>query len=678
MLPMSLATVTRLGLAALLGLGLARSLLGGEERLLDGGWHHLGNDPTTEWSEASVRPEGTRLDLVFQSGPNAAEWVLSIGARSIDETWHVELNGKRLATLKRRSEKVEHYYPVPAESLLVGTNQLSIVPEVPTDDITVGNLRLIESSLREVLDLVAVDVDVHDAESGAGIPARVTVTDTGGAMTEVFYAERFETAVRPGVVYTSGTTCRIEIPAGSYRVWASRGTEWSLGQATLEVLAEAQAPIPLAFALRREVDTSGFVACDTHIHTLTYSGHGDSSVDERMITLAGEGVELAIATDHNHNTDYREWQHSHGLESYFTSVVGNEVTTEVGHFNAFPLDPQDEIPDYHSTDYATLVAGMRAKGAKVVILNHPRWPEHATGPFGVAALDHFTGARANDMPCPFDATELVNSTTEESEPMLLFRDWFALLNRGEGVVAVGSSDSHTVGEPVGQGRTYVMSSTDDPARIDVDEACRHIVDGRSSISMGIFADATVDGAARMGDLAPLSGGGSELQLRVAAPSWVRPLEARVFVNGVERAILPVSAAEGVATDARLVHALDWPHPHDGWLVCVVTGAAVGGPWWPMLNDYTLAATNPIYLDGDGDGKYSSPRAIAEARSRGCTTPDEFVAATRDCDPGVVLHVLDLARLAFLGQARGTLEATASAIGGDERVRAWIASLPVVK
>ena len=52
-------------------------------------------------------------------------------------------------------------------------------------------------------------------------------------------------------------------------------------------------------AIERQVPTEGYVACDTHVHTLTHSGHGDSTVLERMITIAGEGIELPIATDHN-------------------------------------------------------------------------------------------------------------------------------------------------------------------------------------------------------------------------------------------------------------------------------------------------------------------------------------------------------------------------------------------
>ena len=35
-----------------------------------------------------------------------------------------------------------------------------------------------------------------------------------------------------------------------------------------------------------------------------------------------------------------------------------------------------------------------------------------------------------------------------------------------------------------------------------------------------------------------------------------------------------------------------------------------GRAWPLHNDYTLGATNPIFIDFDGDGVYSSPRETA--------------------------------------------------------------------
>ncbi len=38
-------------------------------------------------------------------------------------------------------------------------------------------------------------------------------------------------------------------------------------------------------------DTSGFIAADTHLHTLTFSGHDNAMVEDRLLTSASEGVE---------------------------------------------------------------------------------------------------------------------------------------------------------------------------------------------------------------------------------------------------------------------------------------------------------------------------------------------------------------------------------------------------
>ena len=128
----------------------------------------------------------------------------------------------------------------------------------------------------------------------------------------------------------------------------------------------------------REVDTTGWISCDTHIHTVTWSGHGDAAEWERVLTIAAEGVELPIATDHNHQIDYRALQKEKGASKAYTAVVGNEIHASggqfEGHFNAFPLPPGGPIPDRSMEGWSALVAECREKGAKVVILNHPRWP----------------------------------------------------------------------------------------------------------------------------------------------------------------------------------------------------------------------------------------------------------------------------------------------------------------
>ncbi|MGA0868193.1 MAG: CehA/McbA family metallohydrolase, partial [Planctomycetota bacterium] len=321
-------------------------------------------------------------------------------------------------------------------------------------------------------------------------------------------------------------------------------------------------------------------------------------------------------------------------------------TTKVGHMNAFPLEEGGPKPDSTLMDWVQLVQGIREKGAKVVILNHPRWPQIPTGPFGEFGLSRLTGELPGQTAVPFDAMELVNSTTVERDPMFLFVDWFALLNHGQTMTAAGTSDSHTVGDPVGQGRTYVPSRTDDPARIDVDASCEAFQQGRTTISMGIFVEVNVGDAKGPGDVCHVNGRRVGAELRVAAPSWVRPRTAIAFVNGIELARQEVPVEDGAPTDANLVFDLALP-PHDGHLVFVVLGDPVTSPHWRTMNRYTLAATNPVWLDVDSRNGYQSPRSIGESLAqRAGDDPEALAALVADADDAVAVQALHAARLGW--------------------------------
>jgi hypothetical protein len=605
---------------------------------LDAALHHLGDTRTSEWKEASAEPEGVKLELRFTGHDTGHEQVLVLKHAHVDERWTLLVNRQPLGELLRGDALRETLLPVPAGVIHDGENELALVPEAPSDDILVGDIRLHEVPLRELLHLLPACITVSDPD-GRPLPARITITDEAGARVPVWYAARELTAVRDGLVYSADGRVDVELPEyASYRVHATRGPEWGLAKAQLR-LDMTEAPPVVALTLRREVDTIGWIAADTHLHTFTFSGHGDATLTERVVTLAGEGVELAVATDHNHATDYRPEQARLQLSGWYTPVTGDEVTTDSGHFNAFPLDPAGAVPDWRSSDWVQLVDGMRAAGARVVVLNHPRWPDRDRGPFGTFGLDHFTGARHGDVPLHFDAMEIMNATNEHEDAELLLADWFALLNRGEHIVGAGSSDSHTVGDPVGQGRTYARSASDDPAHLDVPALCEALRTGHSTVSLGIFAEARVAGRYGSGDVAPQPGASVPLELRVAAPSWIHPREARVFVDGVVAAQVPVPDGEGRPVNVRLPLEVPLTARDDAWLVCVVLGDAVEGAWWPTLNPYTFAATNPVWLDVDGDGRYTAPRdtaatRLAELRQAG-------PAAARPADAAVLVHLLDL-------------------------------------
>ncbi|RKY16504.1 MAG: hypothetical protein DRQ55_17865, partial [Planctomycetota bacterium] len=628
------------------------------------GFAHLGDDPTPEWSEAPEQPRAAPLVIRFEAARNADEQVLSLLQRNVNDDWSVLLNGVAIASLARHEGVQRQHYAVPADALRDGANELLFRCATTTDDVTLGDIRLHAASLAQVLDLVELSVAVHDPD-GRPVPARITLLDGAGALLTVRGVSGPATAVREGLVYTDGSATALLLPRGETVLHASHGTEWSHVERSVRAGVDAS----VTLTLRRELDTRGWIAADTHIHTVTISGHGDSTLEERMITLAAEGVELAVASDHNHNVDYRPFQLDAGLEAWFTPVVGNEVTTPHGHFNAFPLDADDEVPLHDSTDWVALVNDMRAKGARAVILNHPRWPAFDTGPFGRFGLDQATGQRrATGTAFLFDAMELVNSTTDTVEPMVLFRDWFALLNRGERIFAVGSSDSHTVGDPVGRGRTYVRSDSDDPAALDAEALAMNIADGHSSVSLGLLIDVRSEGRSAMGHTVLVDDQVVDLSVRVAAPSWARPERLALWVNGelvLERELAP---PPGQPYDVTLPLALDLPHLHDAWVVVAVFGPDAGGAWWPGSNEYTLACSNPVFLDVDGDGVWRSPREVAQARWKGAPNSMDLV----DVDDAVALQYLELADAFYERQARQRLSQLADGFARrSAAIKAWL-------
>ena len=103
-----------------------------------------------------------------------------------------------------------------------------------------------------------------------------------GALQSIGAESNDHLAVRPGIIYTSTGTAQLGLPAGKYTIIAGRGFEYSVHQVEVDLNDPGHAIVTLG--VRREVPTDGYVACDTHVHTRTHSGHGDATVQERMIT----------------------------------------------------------------------------------------------------------------------------------------------------------------------------------------------------------------------------------------------------------------------------------------------------------------------------------------------------------------------------------------------------------
>jgi len=498
-----------------------------------------------------------------------------------------------------------------------------------------------------------VRVRVTDAGSGEPLPCRLTVVDAGGELATMIAAKEPWLAYRPGVLYTGSGAAAFELQPGRYTLYANRGLEYGLEARPLEITPGKAVSLDLKLA--REVNTDGYVAADTHIHTLTYAGHGDATIQERMATIAGEGIELAIATEHNHHADYAPVAKETRTESYFTPVIGNEVTTKQGHFNAFPIKAGSRVPNFQITDWNLLLPEIRATpGVRVVVLNHPADSHSGFIPTDPKRLHPASGEPRDGASWAIDGIEVVTSAALHSDIMRPYRDWFALLNRGHNIAGIGSSDSHDVNRFIlGQGRTYVASKASRPDRIDVQEACDNILAGKVLASMGLLTEAWVDGAYGVGSLAAGSGAEMKVRVRVQGPRWISADRLEIFQDGenvATRAILPAKTGS-VKADVTVT----LPRPkHDAWIVAIASGPGVMEHYWPTARPYqptrpdwdprVIGSTNFIRVDGDGDGKYSSPLDYARAVfNETGAAPDKLTAALGRYDTAVSIQAASVCR-----------------------------------
>jgi hypothetical protein len=589
------------------GLGRAQSIEIDSER------YHLRSGVVAEWEEFENKtPASNRLDLRFTGQKNRSEATLLIHQYNVKLEWPVQINGQKIGTLFLMEDPLVSSLRVPAGILKDGENTLSIVPPKENDDIVVGEFRILEGPVAHVCDAT---MNVKVTEGGQAVPCRITVVNERGDLAALYVRTNEPAAARPGVIYTADGTARIQVRGGKYVVRASRGPEYNAP--TVEVVAGPGETNDVDLAIVREVATPGWTSCDTHVHTFTHARHGDATLKERMLTVAGEALELPISTEHNFLADFKKAAAEARVNQYFTPVLGCEVTTKRGHFNVFPVAPESRVPDFRIEHWPALMENIRATpGVEMIILNHPRDVHSGFCPFAETNFNAQTGENLRGFEFEFNAVELINSGALRSDLMQVFHDWFALLNHGYKIVGVGASDSHDVSRfIVGQGRTYIQGDDKDAGKINVQEAIANLRKGKALISLGLITTLKVDDRFEVGDLATGLGREIKVSAQVRGASWVAADKIELFANGKRIAQQAIEATP--RTEKANVSWTIAKPKGDCHLVAIATGPGVKSPHWaiprpyqassPKWNPRVLGATNPIWIDADGDGKFTALR-----------------------------------------------------------------------
>jgi hypothetical protein len=611
----------------------------------------LRSGTTPEWNQYSAEVvDGQSFERSFEvaNGEDFATLVL----RQIDvkQDWQIRLNDQVLGSLIRDENDLNQYIPIPSGALLTGQNRLSITSASEAgDDVWIGPVRLIQGTPEEILNESSVSIRVSDAATNDPIPCRITVTDAQGVLQTVGVNQADALAVRPGVIYCDGTA-RFGLPTGQFTIYATRGPEYGIDSVSILTVAGERHEFDLQIS--REVDTSGYISCDPHIHTLELSGHGDATVAERVMTIAGEGIELPITTEHNRFATYEAAARDAKLDQWFTPVVGNEYTTRIGHFNIFPAAITDAPPDPKVNDWGDIKSRIiPADQSRVAILNHARDVHSGFRPFGPEHRIAVTMRGFAAHPLPANAMEIINSGAQQTDVLQVSEDWMRLQNRGVFLTPIGASDSHDVSRYiVGQARTYIRYRDENPGAIDVDDAIQSLLAGEVLVSLGLFCEMSIN-RVQSGQLVPHSAK-YLMRTTVQGPSWIRADRVKLYRNGHlwQTYIVPRKELEAGGEKWSLEIDLP-PTDRDQHWVAIAEGQPLLKNVWPIAKPYQptspdwspkmVGVSGAIWIDADGNGQRTTPIAQAAALIEQHDELSALMAAISDCDIATVLCVFDI-------------------------------------
>lgn len=541
----------------------------------DSSTHFLRHGETREWSSFPSVVKDSQLVIHFDTKNTYGPGTLSLTQCDVNQTWKVNLNNKYLGNLTLDEKKMVTYFEFPAGLLKKKGNMLSIVPEPlktsRPEDVTIGNVSIHPSAPAEMLSEVSVNIRVADKKN-TFLPSRLTIINRKGALQPVSVKTGDTLAVRTGVIYSSTGLFTFTIPAGVYKIYASRGFEYGVDSMTLDAIAGDM--VFRKLTVKHEVALPKWKSVDPHIHTQEFSGHGDASMIERLITIAGEGLDYGVITEHNKAVDVSATVKAKGLDKWFTPVIGDELTTPVGHFNVFPCTP-GSVPAHEVKSWKEVQESLdKIPGKKVVILNHAR-----DGHAGVRPSDSLQSRTVTAMPA--NAMEVMNSGSQQSNPRELYTDWLTLLTNGVVLAPIGSSDSHDVSRfIVGQSRTYVRADGD---------FIENFLKGRVGVSFGLFTDLEIDSSAGDGKIMVL--------IKVYSPSWISPSNVALYANGQKIFNSTFSDKDKQVGNYSLKELRVSVPPQGFTLVAIAEGADPVVPWWPIARPYSWTSPDvtPIVL-----------------------------------------------------------------------------------
>jgi hypothetical protein len=470
---------------------------------------------------------------------------------------------------------------------------------------------------------------VSDRDTGETIPAKVVLVgvagtaDPGLSPSMLVLADSDDGYAAHNRIFSLSGIGGINPPAGTYEVWVSRGIEWSHH---VERVVIGGPPVEVDAQLGHVIDTAGWLSADLHVHA---EPSHDSVVPlpVRVLQFISEGVEMIVATDHNVITDYQPTIDALDAADLLASASGCEVTTPTfGHFGSYPLvrnpvRPFGGPPAVEGVLPQALFDAIHASSRLATIaVNHPTWGGRDY--FNRGGLDAAAGKAAwKDFSWDFDAIEVLNGFHDPGRGLLdrNLGDFFALIDHGYIRTATGNSDTHLLRLNIGgYPRNYLRVAPDLPAAMTPALLSQAIQSRSTFFTTGPFVRLTVEGGT-IGDTVRSTDGWVSVSIEVDATTWVSVSTVTLFAGGrVDR--IWRAPNDRLRTPHGFAEPLRWtirrivPVEEDTHITVLVEGR---DPLWPIVGERdehvvtSLAFTNPVFVDVDGNGMFDAPLAKPE-------------------------------------------------------------------
>ncbi|MEX0600997.1 MAG: CehA/McbA family metallohydrolase, partial [Rhodothermales bacterium] len=405
----------------------------------------------------------------------------------------------------------------------------------------------------------------------------------------------------------------------------------------------------LTLELQRFADVDGWYSGSTHVH-MNYAGNLHNSLENLMMMSAAEDQDVVneqIANKDNRVLDYQYFIPGGDPHPLSTSdrllVVGQEYRPHFwGH--VFMLGLRDHLISPFTTGYeGTAIESIYPSNTDML----RKAKEQGATVGYVHAWSGETDPLEGDLgPGKGFMMDAALGTTDAVEWAIAnrasFHPWYAAVNAGLRVAAVGGEDSISdlhKSKLIGSVRTYVYTGDDG---LDMDAWFEGLREGRSFVSTGPLLEFTVDGAMPGGGVAlPAGGGEVDVAGRVAS---ITPLDRAVIVfNGEPIRTLSLDADRTSASFQAGI-----PIEESGWLHLRVEGDP--SERYPLDTPYALAFTNPVWVTvGD------EPVRNAEAAEYGLRWIDrlhelaeDFPGWRSDAEKAHVYAQFDEARAVYTG------------------------------